>query len=99
MSGSDRKPFCALCTGCCSANQTPPAQEGRHLDCSFALRLSALKAVRQQLRRKLADVEGSSPDADLALASLQAPGSSAYMALVGSAPDYSLSEPRGCTQV
>ena len=99
MSGSGHKPSCALCTGCRSATQTPAAQEGRRLDCSFPLRLSALKAVRQQLRRKLADIEGSSPDADLALASEQAPGSSAYMALVGSAPKSSLFEPRGCAQV
>ena len=81
------KPSTLLCTGCSLAAQMPPAQEGRHLDCSFALRLSALKAVRQQLRRKLADIQGSSPDADLALASEQAPGSCAYMALVGSAPN------------
>ena len=76
----------ALCSECSSGNQTPPAQRGAHLDCSFSLRLSALKAVRQQLQRKLADIDGSSPDADLALASDQAPGSNAYMALVGSAP-------------
>ena len=86
MSGLGHKASCALSPGCSSANQTPPAQEGRHLDCGFSLRLSALKAVRQQLRRKLADVEGNSPDADLVLASEEAPGSSAHMALVGSAP-------------
>ncbi len=60
-----------------------PLTQGRQLDCSFQLRLEALKAVRQQLKRKLADIQGGSPDADLELASKQAPGSATYMALVG----------------
>ena len=92
LPGSGHKPSCALCSGCSSGHQTSPAQEGKHLDCSFSLRLSALKAVRQQLRRKLADIEGSSPDADMALACEQAPGSCAHMALVGSAPTASKAE-------
>ena len=59
-----------------------PLTQGRQLDCSFQLRLEALKAVRQQLKRKLADIQGGSPDSDLELASKQAPGCATYMALV-----------------
>ena len=55
---------------------------GRQLECSFLLRLKSLKAVRQQLRKKLADIQGGSPEADLALAAKEAPGCSTYMALV-----------------
>ena len=57
---------------------------GRQLECSFLLRLKSLKAVRQQLRKKLADIQGGSPEADLALAAKEAPGCSTYMALVSS---------------
>ena len=42
--------------------------------------------MRQQLQRKLVDIQGGSPDADLELASKQAPGSGTYMALVGASP-------------
>ena len=74
--------FSILSVGARSGGKVPLTQ-GRQLDCSFQLRLEALKAVRQQLKRKLADIQGGSPDADLELASKQAPGSATYMALVG----------------
>ena len=65
-----------------STDNERPAVPGRQLECSFLLRLKSLKAVRQQLRKKLADIQGGSPEADLALAAKEAPGCSTYMALV-----------------
>ena len=64
-------------------SQAPSAAQGRQLDLSFRLRLVALGAVRNRLKRQLREVQGASPEADLELASKEAPGSGAYMALVG----------------
>lgn len=62
-----------------SENQARSAAQGRQLDLSFRLRLVALGSVRHRLRQQLED---GTPDADLELASKEAPSSGAHMALV-----------------
>ena len=76
--------------GASSESQAPSVPQGRPLDLSFRLRLSALRAIRRQLKGQLEAVQGGSPDDDEELASKAAPGSGTYMALVGFMPPAAL---------
>ena len=56
------------------------------LDIPIGVRLAALRAVRSQLNRKLAEIAGGSCASDQALARDAQPGTGAHMALVRACP-------------
>lgn len=60
----------------------PGVRSGQELACPVGVHLQALLALREQLTRKVGQLQGGSWQEDIALASAAAPGSATRMALV-----------------